>query len=274
MHEEEILSNFSTFISQITKCNSIEQIDFSQEYPFPLFHGTDKKILSLSNQEIRNARIYTNEGLKLLYNLLIENNFDPCSKEFSVESPEDPDKEIKRKKLNKFNEDGKKLFGKEIFNNICNSMIHVPSILKGNTNLWSYKNFYVTTGPRRAYNYAAMSNWFGELGYFTHWLYVAVKELNLKFNMLSKAQEDSIAFISSITNNTPEPIILYINHIKTTELETENKFEKTLKFPTTQNSFKVIKDIDIHSFPSMELSKQIAYSLDEKLELLYRNIKI
>ena len=111
------------------------------------------------------------------------------------------------------------------------------------------------------------------MGYFTHWLYVAVKELNISLTNITEEEREAIEFIESIFNNVSEPIILCINNLKIEDLKDEDGKSTTLVF-STQNSYRVLKDMDIHSYPYMEISTHTAYDIDEKLEQFYQSLRI
>lgn len=271
MNETESLKFLKEEFLKLSKYKNYNDIDFSTDFPLPLFHGTDKKILNLSTQEISNIRKFNRIAFDSLYKNLLNNNFNPLSSEFCPK-PDDPEKNIKLKNKKKFDDDCIKMFGKTNYQNIVNTFIHADSISNQDSNLWNYNYFFATTGTMRAYNYAALSSWFGELGYFTHWLYTAaIKKIDL--SNIPEIEKEAINYISSIYDNDPQPIILYIDKIKMNEIENENKFNKAkTPFLMTQDSYKIKKDIDIHLYPYFELSKETAYKLDSLLDNIYANI--
>lgn len=267
--DEEILNYFSKCLSVLSEYKSKKTCDL---FPMPLFHGTDKKALSQNQNELCKTKKLNKIALETLLRLLITNNFNPFSDEFSVSTPLDPDKELKRQKAKEFEKNGEKLFGRETYWNIVHAIEHAESISKGNKTLWNYDYFFVTSGLRRAYSYATKSTWHGELGYFTHWLYVAVKELNISLNNITKEEKEAVDFVASIFSNEPEPIIICLNDLKLEDLEDEAGGDAKLFF-STQNSYRVLKEIDIHSYPYMEISKQTAYEIDENFEKVYRQLR-
>ena len=269
--DEEILNYFSKTLSVLTEYKITSSLN--NIFPMPLFHGTDKKVLHLDNKEISKIKKNNKISLLTLFNLLMINHFNPFSDDFSVKSPLDPNKEIKKQKAKEFEKKGELLFGQEVYWNIVHAIEHASSIAKENKTLWNYDYFFVTSGLRRAHSYATKSAWYGKLGYFTHWLYVAVKELNISLTNITEEEREAIEFIESIFNNVSEPIILCINNLKIEDLKDEDGKSTTLVF-STQNSYRVLKDMDIHSYPYMEISTHTAYDIDEKLEQFYQSLRI
>ncbi len=270
MNENESLDFLRTKINELKKIKTLNDFDFSKIYPVLLFHGTDKRILSLSNDEINKARNYNMLAFRTLHRLLLENNFNPFDKGYSPSSPFDPEKEEKLHKKKEFFDKCNALFGEKTFDKIIKVFQNDNLILQGKSNLWQYNNLYTTPGTRIAYDYASRSAWFGELGYHTHCLYIAAKGINLDFSKLPEEEKEAVNFVDSIFNNSPEPIIFYLENINIDEIAEVNQ-SKTGTL-STSGTFEVLSKIDLHTLPYLELSEKNALEIDEEFENIYSDI--
>ena len=172
--------NLGLFISSFEE--SIKRVD---EKPhriiYPLYHGTDKKVLSLREDERKELKLISDELVKYFYNILSGENFlhSDYKQKVDIESDE---------------------WIKKIL-----AYTDVKSYMEG-SGLFQYDDLYFTIAAQEAFEYANKAKFFGEIGYYAFQLY-QIFLINHKQEEIPTQLQEKIQKILCFSNKESNPII-------------------------------------------------------------------
>lgn len=148
---EVSIEEFNETLNDKDKFEGCETIDIEKyDYPTKLLHGTDAKIIRMSDEDRKSYRSCCEKAIKYLYSYYEQNFCFGYNRNFRVEI-EDIDEETK--------------------SNVENALKNYQRMLDGRK-LWQYPDgtIYFTTVGKNAKDYAYQSFAGGEFGYIAYYL--------------------------------------------------------------------------------------------------------
>ena len=175
----------------------LKQTLLSSPYCYiPLFHGTDRAVLHMSQEERRSLR----EACGILIDYLLP-VFDLNGFENRKSAQNELElREIRTKVL----------------------IAHSKAVLRRSNNVkYSYDNIYLTFSPIKADVYATNAWVCGELGYIAYWLLRGAKRLNYQLPAPSNTEREAIVAVENAALRKPDPVLLVYSCIEKSRLLTE-----------------------------------------------------
>ena len=163
----------------------------------PLFHGTDRAILAMTQQERVKLRTACATVIDYLLPIYEENKF-------GNRKPDENKRDLKELHAKVVDARGKATLRKE------------------KNSLYSYENVYLTFDPHKAeVFYAPFASICGELGYIAYWLLQGAKRLGYTFPPQNEAQFLAIQMVEDAGTRIPDPVIVMYFNIPKERLKTE-----------------------------------------------------
>jgi hypothetical protein len=162
----------------------------------PLFHGTDRTIASMSQEERSELRTACGIVIDYLLPVYEENEFE---KRTSQENQRDL----------------QELYAKVV------DRRGKAALRKSKNSLYSYDNVYLTFDPLKANIYAEDASVCGELGSIAYWLLRGAEKLGYELPMPSTSQKSALEKVRAAGMRKPDPILLCYMGIPKDRLQTE-----------------------------------------------------
>ena len=167
-----------------------------------LYHGTDKKILHMPEQEREERARLCKQIADYSYSILQKNDV--------VVSPHTE----KQKKA-------KEVLG-DIWFDLWNHGINRYTGWINRNPLYQYDYLYVSNHYDRAASYAKNSFIFGERGNVAYWLYQGAKRFNDFFTKMPDEIKISLKAFDEMAGEKREPIVVILDNLRKEDIQTEN----------------------------------------------------
>lgn len=211
----------------------------------PLFHGTDRAIVSMTQEERNDLREACATVIDYLLPIYEENEFE---KRTSLENKRDLE---------------------ELHVKVINARSKA-SLRKSKNALYSYENVYLTFDPIKANVYAMNASICGELGYIAYWLLRGAKKLEYTLPIPNSEQETALQKLNLAGERRPDPVLVcYVGLHKDrllTEKGTPIKWETQIDF-----FFKNFHHGEVRVLGDFDISDGIITSLDEIEKMRYED---
>ena len=171
-------------------------------YKGVMYHGTDKNVLRMGEQERKRRLELCNEMADYAYGFLKSKNLCVVLKSQLSE----PDKE----KLG------------DIWNDLRNYGMTKYEGAKRDNTLYQYGSLYVTNSLDRAARYARASFICGESGDVAYWLYLGAKRYYDFSCVDSEKKRAMISAFEEALKVNPEPVVLFLENIEKNNIKHEN----------------------------------------------------
>ena len=203
-------------------------------FPAELYHGTDRRLVSLSAEERSELRRLCCAISEIAYQRFVDYGMS-ISNLFTY-------KERRGESLG------------SAWVTFCNSFQQYECFRSG-SQLYQYDAFYLTTGKMRASNYARSSGVFGELGNNALHLYRSAQKI---WDIKHDADLDTASMIECFEEackHKPDPVILVFSNVPERFLLWEDGkqiewdfFESSLANPDNINSLRCASGFPIHDY--------------------------
>ena len=213
------------------------------KYEGIMYHGTDKNILRMGEQERKRRLELCNEMADYAYGFLKSKNLCVVLKSQLSE----PDKE----KLG------------DIWNDLRNFGMTKYEGAKRDNSLYQYGALYVTNGFDRAARYAKASFICGESGDVAYWLYLGAKRYYDFYCVDSEKKRAMINAFEEALKINPEPIVVFLENLEKNNIKHENgndidwdKMEEDFIRGSIITSFRIVnsEDYDLASMRYIDIT--------------------
>ena len=165
--------------------------------PFPLYHGTDKRILAMSRSERDEMKMACRTVIEYAQPIMKCNGFGSLPVSISIAKLGDYRYQVQ------------------------DAYITASGMLS-NLNTFQYDNIYMTFSPEKAGRYAMRAKIYGELGYAALWLCVGLKMLDYPLPPQTAKELQAINRIAVAAEAIPAPEVLVFHEIQKSQLLEEN----------------------------------------------------
>jgi len=131
---------YTYYVKKVEEAKTIEHV-----LPYPLYHGTDKKVLDLSDEDRKTLKQECFNVLDYLYKVLKDEDF------------------LHTKGFQNLENDRQRM-------EIATVFVDVQSYYE-ESGLFQYNDIYFSIAAAEAAEYAKHANYFGEIGYYTYFFY-------------------------------------------------------------------------------------------------------
>lgn len=215
------------------------------KFTIPLYHGTDRKLLSLSKEQREAAKASAFNLIHYFADIYVKNEFE--FKDYHISASD---------KKEKHNAELKEKLG-DYHKSTWDAYSVACSINKPN---YQYNSLYLTGDYQKASRYAYGSNLFGEIGSVAYRLMHGAKLMEYEID--SKFIETELLILNPIWEITPNPILIQFDNLDRKDLLTErgeevdddgssDDFLKPLSF-RLKRELESLSDYKIITLPSGE----------------------